>query len=56
VTVPKGGGEVTKELAFTRAYRSITIYLKGLEYLSGGVETSKGGGGEGKRKTFSFAI
>jgi hypothetical protein len=38
VTVPKGGGEVTKELSFTRAYRSITIYLKGLENLLGGVE------------------
>jgi hypothetical protein len=38
VFVPKGGGEVTKELFFTRAYRSVTIFLKGLENLSGGVE------------------
>jgi hypothetical protein len=38
VIVPKGGGEVTKELSFTRAYRSVNIYLKGLENLSGGVE------------------
>jgi hypothetical protein len=38
VTVPKGGGEVVKEMPFTRAYRSISIYLKGLENLQGGME------------------
>jgi hypothetical protein len=38
VNVPKGGGEVVKELLFTRAYRSISIYLKGLEHLQGGME------------------
>jgi hypothetical protein len=35
VNVPQGGGEAVKEIAFTRAYRSINFYLKGLEYLPG---------------------
>jgi hypothetical protein len=35
VNVPKGGGEAVKEVSFTRAYRSINFYLKGLEYLPG---------------------
>ncbi|MDR1880062.1 MAG: FimB/Mfa2 family fimbrial subunit [Tannerellaceae bacterium] len=40
--VPQGSGTVVKEIAFTRAYRSVSLYLKGLENLSGGVETQGG--------------
>jgi hypothetical protein len=31
VHVPSGGGQVVKELPFTRAYRSVNIYIRGAE-------------------------
>jgi hypothetical protein len=33
VHVPYGGGRVVKELPFTRAYRKVNVYFKGVEYL-----------------------
>ncbi|MDR1918268.1 MAG: FimB/Mfa2 family fimbrial subunit, partial [Tannerellaceae bacterium] len=33
VHVPFGGGQVVKEMPFTRAYRSVNIYVKGAENL-----------------------
>jgi hypothetical protein len=33
IQVPRGGGRVVKELPFVRAYRSVNIYVKGVENL-----------------------
>jgi hypothetical protein len=41
VVVPKEGGKVVKEVSFTRAYRSVSIYLKGLEYFDAGEITQE---------------
>jgi hypothetical protein len=38
VTMPEGGEKVVKELSFTRAYRTINLYLKGVESLGGSAE------------------
>jgi hypothetical protein len=41
VVVPKEGGKVVKEVSFTRAYRSVSIYLKGLEFFDAGEITQE---------------